>query len=81
MKKKLNHLYSKIVLTTCFLLAGLSLFAQPPGGPPPGGSGAAGGTPPCWEPECVPIDSGLVFLIVAGLALAIKMLHSQLKTA
>lgn len=81
----MNNIYrlitARVVLTLSFLIGGLSLFAQPPGGPPPGGGGAAGGTPPCWEPECVPIDSGLVFLIIAGIALAIRMFYSQLKTA
>ena len=32
--------------------------------PPPPGGGA-----PCWPPPCIPIDSHLVFLIIAGLFL------------
>ncbi|MDA7803434.1 hypothetical protein N8987_02505 [Crocinitomix sp.] len=56
------------------------LFAQPPAGPPPGGSGAAGGTPPCWDPDCVPIDSGIAFLLVAGLALGVTKLYGKYKT-
>ena len=44
----------------------------PPGGPAgfPPGSPPTGG-PPCWAIECVPIDSGEIFLILAGIALGI----------
>jgi len=34
------------------------IFAAPP--PPPASA------PGCWPPPCIPIDGGIVFLIVAG---------------
>ena len=33
--------------------------------PPPHG----GGGPQCWPPPCVPINSGLIFLVISALAL------------
>lgn len=50
-------IYSKIALTFLFVLVASNSFAPPPA---PGG----GTNPACW-PTCVPIDGGLVFLIVA----------------
>lgn len=47
------------------LFAGADSVAQPP--PPGGGSG-----PPCWPPPCIPIDGGLSWLIVAGVAYSAK---------
>jgi hypothetical protein len=57
----------------------VALFAQPPGGPPPGGGGSAGSTPPCWQPECIPVDGGLGFLLVAGAALGAKKINDHRK--
>ena len=48
--------FSKIVFTTLFVFAASFCFAPPPA---PGG----GTNPACW-PVCVPIDQGLIFLIV-----------------
>jgi hypothetical protein len=54
----------------------IMLFAgQPPGGPPPGGSGSAGSTPPCWQPECVPIDGGIGLLLAAGAVIGARKLY------
>ena len=33
--------------------------------------------PPCWPPPCIPIDGGIIFLAVAGLALATKILYNK----
>jgi hypothetical protein len=55
----------------------IALFAQPPGGPPPGGGGSTGSTPPCWQPECIPIDGGIGFLLVAGAALGAKKIYNN----
>jgi len=30
--------------------------------------GPPGGDPPCWPPPCIPIDGGISFLILAGIA-------------
>lgn len=55
------------------LLVGISVFAAsvvvaaPP--PPPGGG------PGCWPPPCVPVDGGLVFLMLAGGLYAIKKIY------
>ncbi|MHB8260902.1 MAG: hypothetical protein ACYDCN_03735 [Bacteroidia bacterium] len=48
---------SKIIFTVLLILATNYSFAPPP---PPGG----GTNPACW-PVCVPIDNGLIFLMVA----------------
>jgi len=46
---------------------------------PPMGPGMGMG-PPCWPPPCnIPIDGGLGFLVVSGIALAGKKLHSLRK--
>ncbi|MFI5149126.1 MAG: PID-CTERM protein-sorting domain-containing protein [Bacteroidia bacterium] len=51
--------------TLTLLLSGLliqtGLLAAP--GPPPMGG------PPCWPPPCLPIDGGVLFLLVAGMLL------------
>jgi len=56
------------------IMATQFLFAQPPGGPPPGGGP---GTPPpdCWPAPCIPIDGGIGFLILAGVALGGKKIY------
>lgn len=77
MKKRTKLGVLKITLAFAFIAINMALFAQPPGGPPPGGGGTTGTTPPCWEPECVPIDSGLAFLLIAGLVLAVRMLYTR----
>jgi len=77
MKKRTKLAILKITLVFAFIASNMASFAQPPGGPPPGGGGTTGTTPPCWEPECVPIDSGLAFLLIAGLVLAVRMLYTR----
>jgi len=79
MKDKLRYGILRAGLAIAFTACNIALFAQPPGGPPPGGGGTTGTTPPCWEPECVPIDAGIGFLLVAGAALGAKKLYGQLK--
>lgn len=67
------------LLTLGLMLSNSGLFAQPPGGPPPGGGGTTGTTPPCWEPECIPIDGGIGLLIAVGALLGGRKLYDQLK--
>jgi hypothetical protein len=67
------------LLTLGLMLSNSGLFAQPPGGPPPGGGGTTGTTPPCWEPECIPIDGGIGLLIATGALLGGRKLYGQLK--
>lgn len=57
----------KKILAIVFIVFLLNLNAQPPGGPP--GGGTTTGAPPCWEPDCIPIDGGLGFLIASGITL------------
>jgi hypothetical protein len=52
-------------------------FAQPPGGPPP--SGGDTNVSPCWNPDCVPIDGGVGFLIAAGAVLGVKKIRNHKK--
>lgn len=72
---KFQSLFYKSFLLVFAVLSNVMLFAQPPGGPPPGGGGSTGTLPPCWQPECVPIDGGVGFLIIAGVALGAKKIH------
>ena len=71
---KLKLLPHKIIFTFISLFGSVALFAQPPGGPPPGGGG---GDPPCWAPECIPIDGGIIFLIVGGIMLGVFTVYSH----
>lgn len=75
MKNRIEFGILKFVLAVAFIACNVALFAQPPGGPPPGGGGTTGTTPPCWEPECIPIDAGVGFLLAAGIALGARKLY------
>jgi len=77
MKTKAYLFLSKLSVLIFVLGINFIAFTQPPGGPPPGGS--TGGTPPCWDPECVPIDGGLGFLIAAGAVLGVKKIRDYKK--
>ncbi|MBS1646711.1 MAG: hypothetical protein JST67_05170 [Bacteroidetes bacterium] len=64
------------------LLSGLLLLANTDyarTGPPPPPIGGGHGNPPCWPPPCVPIDSGLVFLIAAAALYGGYMLYRAQK--
>jgi hypothetical protein len=55
MRKKIT---GKLILIQVLLACALSVQSQPP--PPPPGPG-------CWPPPCsVPINSGIVLLMIAG---------------
>ena len=60
-----------VSLLASTLLVQSNLFAQPG----PGGGGGPG--PGCWPPQtpCVPIDNGIVFLIIAGTLLGAKTIY------
>jgi hypothetical protein len=77
MKTKANIFIGKLITLLFVLMINIIAFAQPPGGPPPGGGG--GTNPPCWDPECVPIDGGLGFLIAAGAVLGVKKIRDYKK--
>jgi hypothetical protein len=61
----------KSIFTLLFVLVVNVTFSAPP--PPPGG-----GQPSCW-PYCVPIDKGLVFLIIAVVLYGGKKLYDYQK--
>mgnify|MGYP003640064476 CR=1 FL=1 len=65
----------KTILILSLLFIGLSapLIAQPPD---PGGGG---GNPPCFPPPCIPIDGGLSWLLLAGVAYGGKKFHDMNK--
>lgn len=91
MKNTRSNLLSRFPwLNSLVLLFALTatkfLYAPPappqtgsPGGP--GGVGAPSGTvaqgQPCFGPACVPIDSGIIFLIIAGVLLGIRFVYVQ----
>ncbi|WP_157454266.1 PID-CTERM protein-sorting domain-containing protein [Crocinitomix catalasitica] len=77
MKVEIRYYTLRLCLAVFFLASNVMLFAQPPGGTPPGGGGTTGDAPPCWTPECVPIDGGIGFLIAAGAAIGVKKLYGK----
>jgi len=54
---------------TAILLFGATVIFSAPAPPPNGGTT---GSPACWPPPCVPIDNGIIFLMVAGALYAAK---------
>lgn len=64
----MNHL--KKILTLIASTSFCFLYSQV--GPPP--------NPYCWPPPCVPIDGGLAFLVVAGIAYGVKKINDIHKT-
>ena len=56
MKRPFGIKASILILSGILVQAGL--LAAP--GPPPMGG------PPCWPPPCIPIDGGVIFLLIAG---------------
>jgi hypothetical protein len=62
----------KSIFTIVFILVVNAAFSAPSS--PPGG----GGHPACW-PFCVPIDNGLVFLIIAAGLYGAKKLYDYQK--
>jgi hypothetical protein len=68
----------KSLFTVLFLFGLQFAYAAP--APPPSTTGGTGG-PGCWPPPCVPIDGGIVFLMVAaGLYGAKKIYDLRKKT-
>jgi hypothetical protein len=65
----------KVVFTALFIFVASVGFAPPP--PPPG----SGSGPACWPPPCVPIDNGIIFLIVIVALYGGKKLYTFHKKA
>ena len=61
--KELKRLIVTLIFIVAMSMVNNAFAAGPPG--PPGGGG---GGPPCWPPPCVPIDGGIGFLLLAGVA-------------
>lgn len=68
--------YAKhFIFTSVFIVVlsmGNNAIAAGPSGPP---GPPTGGGPPCWPPPCVPIDGGLSFLLIAGVAYGGKKVY------
>jgi hypothetical protein len=67
--KTLKFLFTAVILLGCQVL--ISAPAPPPSG------GTTG--PACWPPPCVPIDGGIIFLIVAGALYGVKKIYDSRK--
>lgn len=67
----------KLIISFVVIISTACLFEVHAAGPPspPGG----GGDPPCWPPPCVPIDGGISFLLIAGLAYGGKKAYSSFR--
>ncbi len=65
---------NKILILVFSLVSSIAVAAPAPGPP------TTGSTPPCWPPaNCVPIDKGVVFLIIAACLFFGKMLYDYSK--
>lgn len=71
--RNLKRVISITVFTVALSIVNNAFAAGPPG--PPGG----GGGPPCWPPPCVPIDGGISFLLLAGVAYGGKKVYDMSK--
>lgn len=68
----INKFKPFLLLLTIFFLSNLEFFAAGPPGPP-GGGGPPGG---CWPPSaCIPLDGGISFLLLAGVAYGGKKVY------
>jgi len=67
-------LLSFIILFAINLIGINQVSAAGPPGPPDGGD-----DPPCWPPPCIPIDGGISFLVIAGLAYGGKKAYETIK--
>ena len=83
MKTKIYLFIGRLAVLVFVMGNEFMAFTQvtPPGGPPPGGPppGGVGTDPPCWNPECIPIDGGVGFLIAAGAVLGVKKIRDYKK--
>ena len=71
---------NKKILFTVLAICWVSICIAGPGGPPDGGGG--GSEPACWPPStCLPIDGGLSYLVLAGLAFGGKKLLDSRKNS
>ncbi len=62
-----------LLLLAIFFISNIELFAAGPPGPPGGGGGPPGG---CWPPSaCIPLDGGIGFLLLAGVAYGGKKVY------
>lgn len=83
MKRIIYILYLAIygVFIGALLLGNKVALAQPPTSPPNGNppTNPPGGNPagaPCFDPVCIPIDGGTIFLLIAGILLGVRMIYS-----
>lgn len=76
MKTRVYLFLGRLVALTFMFGVELMSIAQPPGGPPFDGDT---NTPPCFNPECVPVDGGVGFLIAAGAVLGVKKIRNHKK--
>ncbi|MFL5753818.1 MAG: PID-CTERM protein-sorting domain-containing protein [Bacteroidia bacterium] len=66
----------KVILFILVAFSGIEKIAAVGAPPPPPGGGM---DPPCWPPPCVPVDNGVIFLILAGVAYAAKKFYDYKK--
>lgn len=62
----------KFAILTLFLVGSNMVMLSAPPPPPTGG-------PACWPPPCIPVDNGIIFLIVAGALLGAKKIADSRK--
>ena len=73
MNIKFKHILKPLVFITLCIGFSVIAYAAGPPGPPTGGGGPPGG---CWPPStCIPLDGGLSFLLMAGVAYGGKKMY------
>lgn len=63
-------LRKNIFFISFLFIFSLSLFSAAPGSP---------GTPSCWPPPCIPIDNGVILLVLVGGIYAAIKIRSSIK--
>ena len=74
----INKILPCLLLLGVMFIFNVDLFAAGPPGPPSGGGGPPSG---CWPPSaCIPLDGGMAFLVVAGIAYGAKKAYDIKKS-
>ncbi|MBD3637822.1 MAG: hypothetical protein HUJ25_10745 [Crocinitomicaceae bacterium] len=77
MNLRIRQYIGAYILTISSFFLSTAGIAQPPSGSPPVSPPCAAAGSPCWDTECIPIDGGIVFLIIAGALLGVKIIYNM----
>ncbi|MEX1000596.1 MAG: hypothetical protein WDZ35_00625 [Crocinitomicaceae bacterium] len=72
---RIRHIPKRTFLWMCLFLAP-ALYGQPPAGSPPTSPPAGVVGEPCWNEECIPVDGGIIFLLVGSVLLGVRFIYA-----